>query len=385
MSVRKETPIFPPGFIAPPTSTTQSTKVASKPAETAALGGEIVIDTDSSSGYSSTSASSSEDEGNEGTRNETSTRPHTPPEPRSIQARPAVAFKPPAGFQPVSVPKSGASTTSELFSDSNPGGKQLWHITVPGSVPIELISGVLMEDLSNGQATVTHSEVEYRLALESEPTQTAQLLLPAANRYRTASSPFTKTLQFRRVPGPVPLAPPIPQQNGSRGANPAAIPPRTVRMQPKGLKMRYRPFGWRRSQSDDEDSSDDEAEVVRDGHINPEPDSQFRLPRGFEEMQVSWQPSMADASGASQGTHIGSLVNLDEAHQPIQKNKRRHDEDDAVDAGQEQAKIDILGGPVEERRGHRRETSTERAERKRRKHERKEKRKERESRGIAEV
>ena len=105
-----------------------------------------------------------------------------------------------------------------------------------------------MQSILKGDPILTYKEAEYGFAPLTGNRQVEKyLILPelGSNGYKTSSVQITETLQLQRLVH-------LPNvQKGSHvfpdGASENSIPPKafkkTVRLQPKGLKMRYRPFG----------------------------------------------------------------------------------------------------------------------------------------------
>ena len=193
---------------------------------------------------------------------------------KSVPQQPAPTYKPPAGFEPTSISFHPASKLSEILAPSNLQGKQIWHITVPESVPISLVKEVSTQDIGNGAPIVQHHGAKYGLVPESgvEQSSSRALLLPSTqtNSYQSSKTNIIKTLHLQQLVSLPSLASePAVHPSGSPSAPESYR--KTPRQQPEGLRMRYRPFG----------ASDDST-----SESSPEPTPkapEFRLPASVKE------------------------------------------------------------------------------------------------------
>ncbi|KAI9860203.1 MAG: hypothetical protein M1813_006313 [Trichoglossum hirsutum] len=200
------------------------------------------------------------------------------------KARPV--YQPPHGFQPLSTDPS-FSRTSKLLDPANLAGKQIWHITAPVSVPVDALKEVSAQKVMNGEAALSHGGSEYAFVVMDEPatgpSQTI-LLVPGKEGYRPAGVDFARTLHLRQVVDLPTLTDVVVSAEAASRVPPASAPTRkTVRKQPKGLKMRFTPIGIDSSRSEgigwsDSDTSEAEREnVVGNGTRTTD----FRFPNGF--------------------------------------------------------------------------------------------------------
>jgi len=65
-------------------------------------------------------------------------------------------YKPPPGFETASIVAATSSDLADLFAPLYLQGKQLWHITVPSTVPIDSITEVAAESVQNGKSVLSH-------------------------------------------------------------------------------------------------------------------------------------------------------------------------------------------------------------------------------------
>lgn len=192
----------------------------------------------------------------------------------SVPQQPETTYEPPADFEPTSISSHPASKLSEILAPSNLHGKQIWHITVPESVPISLVKEVSPQKIGNGASVLEHQGAKYGLLPQSDIEQSSSraLLLPSTqtNSYQLSKAKIVKTLHLQQLVSFPNHAPRLAvHPNGSLSSSDSYR--KTPRQQPEGLRMRYRPFGA--SDSSDLDS-------------NPEPmpkAREFRVPAPVKE------------------------------------------------------------------------------------------------------
>ena len=229
-----------------------------------------------SSGSESGSGSGSGNESISGSSDKTSLQSPEKRSPvqKSVPQQPAPTYNSPAGFEPTSISFHPASKVSEILAPSNLQGKQIWHITVPESVPISLVKEVPTQDIGNGAPIVEHHGAKYGLVPESEVEQSSSraLLLPSTqtNSYQSSKTNIIKTLHLQQLVSLPSLASePAVHPSGSPSAPESYR--KTPRQQPAGLRMRYRPFG----------ASDDSTSESSPEPIPKAPE--FRLPASVKE------------------------------------------------------------------------------------------------------
>jgi hypothetical protein len=94
-------------------------------------------------------------------------------------------FKPPKGFELALIDE--ASSTSQLFQNSNLEGRQIWYITAPGSVPIASIQEASLAKIQKGEVVMLHNDKNYALVQDpSEDAAYTKVMVPnsAENDYR---------------------------------------------------------------------------------------------------------------------------------------------------------------------------------------------------------
>lgn len=179
-------------------------------------------------------------------------------------------YRPPSGFDRATITVRPNSSFAELFSPARLRNKQIWHIAVPSSVPIDSLTEFSTTDVQTGDTVLSYKGADFGLVLQPK-TRTAKktLLLPSTetNEYRPVEVEIARTLQLQQLP---------PKRSSGSGATLTAAtskqrsrkkaPPQ----QPNGLRMRYRPFGVT-EYSSDESQPDNQTHVPK-----------FRRPLGIE-------------------------------------------------------------------------------------------------------
>lgn len=195
---------------------------------------------------------------------------------RIIQRVRAPQYEPPRGFKPAPITLSPTSDLAETLSTSALSEKQLWHITIPSSVPVSSITEFSTKSVSNGTAILAYNGAEYGLIPESlDQTVQKTVLLPwsEAGGYGSASVKISKTLHLQQI---------IRQPHSKHGADksPDDISrtyTKQIRQQPPGLKMRYRPFGVTSETSEPLEKSDSESTAKK-----PPQTARFRIPMDLD-------------------------------------------------------------------------------------------------------
>lgn len=200
------------------------------------------------------------------------------PTQKSPSRRPTPAYEPPDGFNSTSISLHSASKLSEILAPSNLQGKQIWHITAPETVPISLVKEVSTQNIGNGGPVLEYRGATYGLVPESDAEQASSraLLLPSnqTNDYRPSKTTIIKTLHLQQILS-LPKNALAPAVHPSRSASEPESYKKTLRQQPEGLRMRYRPFGV----SDDSDL---------ESPSKPMPKApEFRMPAAVKETSPS--------------------------------------------------------------------------------------------------
>lgn len=171
----------------------------------------------------------------------------------SISRRTAPPYEPPPGFKSAPINVHPASEIAQITSPSALQGKELWHVTVPKTVPIGSITEVSTKSIFAGAAILSHDGDEYGLSPETQNNPARRIVLFPLSKtanYESAGINISKTLHLQRI---------------IRLPNSAAVSDKPtdstlrkytkrINEQPPGLKMRYRPFGASSESSEKSDS-----------------------------------------------------------------------------------------------------------------------------------
>lgn len=163
-------------------------------------------------------------------------------------ARTPIQYEPPPNFSLATI-SNVSPTLQNVFSTASLKGKQIWQICIPASVPIDSITSVPVTSVVDGSPILVHDGIEYCLSTRREgEIEGEMVMLPNAekNRYLAAKEvKISRSLKVHEVPRK-------PRMSPSRGDDTMAIGSSTGgHEQPKGMKMRYRPFGDYDSDSED--------------------------------------------------------------------------------------------------------------------------------------
>ncbi|KAI4111974.1 MAG: hypothetical protein LQ345_006635 [Seirophora villosa] len=167
---------------------------------------------------------------------------------------PPLPYDPPPGFQAATFTSS--TKVQKLFTKEKLHDKQVWYITAPASIPIGSIKEVPIQKVTSGASIMSHQNADYGLITEADTNSTEKvLLIPSSegNVYIQSGAKIEKTLNLQQIVGL-----PSTAKSSEASLNGVSSVPKShiksVRRQPEGLKMRYRPFGDE-SPSEDSDSS----------------------------------------------------------------------------------------------------------------------------------
>ena len=161
-------------------------------------------------------------------------------------------FRLPAGFVSTQVvlaklftgPKEGAAVDGEgLLSTrafTSPAHRQIWHISIPSSVPITLIDKFTKQEILQGDKGTSYGGLSYDLHVNTAPPE--HFLLPGPeNHYRSLLCETLRTIQLQQAPRNVDIRQSTTGTTTKRPKSDAKRLPSG--QQPEGLKMRYKPFG----------------------------------------------------------------------------------------------------------------------------------------------
>ena len=181
-----------------------------------------------------------------------------------------IIYEPPPGFEPATIVVHPSSQVMNIFSPANLEGKEIWHIAAPSSVPISTIRELSQEKILSRSSILSYEGSNY--GLMPDPSTKEAFLLPSAkdNEYKSHNASTIQSFHLQQIVSlPHHVISPTKSTNQS-----VPIPQahkRPPREQPKGLKMRYHPFGVVET-SDNDTSSKDVPKVP-----------QFRVPGAVQE------------------------------------------------------------------------------------------------------
>ena len=178
---------------------------------------------------------------------------------RSIPPKP---FSPPSGFvRRTSVDEDYTSHTYQFLNDELKG-KQVWHITAPVHVSLDSIKTFGVHAARKSETVLKADGKSYRFA--EEKSQSKYLLVPGEGqgKYVTGKPAISRTFDLREI-----INPPAKSKDTEADQSKPMffefqpddeLPVRPKREQPKGLRMRYKPFGTTATSPEGSDSEQSE-------------------------------------------------------------------------------------------------------------------------------
>ena len=212
--------------------------------------------------------SGSESESSDQTSRESSGKESSIQKPVPVRQEQSI-FEPPPGFEAASIVVHPSSQVMNIFSPTNFPGKEIWHIAAPSSVPISAIKELSQQKILSRSSILSYEGSEYGLVPDTSTNEA--LLLPSAkdNEYKSHNAASIQIFHLQQIvslPHHV-----ISPANSSSQNVPTPQAYKRPREQPKGLKMRYHPFG-----------------VIDTSDNDPSPEDvpkapQFRVPAAVED------------------------------------------------------------------------------------------------------
>ena len=257
--------------------------------------------------------------------------------PNSMSNQNSLPYEPPSGFEASSISIHPSSSAAEIFSPANLTSKEVWHITVPGSVPIDSMKEVSMEDFKSKIAILSHKGADYGLVPESGVEQASNwtLLLPSLqeNKYAPADTKIVNTLHLQQLVS-LPSHTIASATASSRTAVVPAPQKKAPHQQPEGLKMRYHPFGV----SDGSDAESTPAIVAKA--------PQFCIPNAVEAPQAK-KRKRSDINSVERSTEVSPIKS---------KPKKRKTQTEAANVADTAMDIDKIQN-AEQKKSERKEKS----------------------------
>lgn len=172
------------------------------------------------------------------------------------------------------------SSASQTFSENSLAGKQIWHITAPANIPLSSINELAMDCIKSGDPILDHKGVNYFLAEERSETTNHTIFVPREEGFRPLSRPVDKVLHLRQkvVLPNLSKKQSAPETGSNAAGEVSQVAISSIRPQPKGLKMRYRPPGFGTGETGKIGGSESEREDVEMADATPV--KAFRLPKG---------------------------------------------------------------------------------------------------------
>ncbi|KAK4549182.1 hypothetical protein LTR36_007640 [Oleoguttula mirabilis] len=166
-----------------------------------------------------------------------------PTRPDTTEPIPAQPFETPAGYVPVDMERPATGTP---YSTASLAGKQIWHIIAPSDVPLSSVTEVALDAIQSGRPLLTHNGVEYTLNEDAAGNEQEAVLLPGNDGYMATQQRVEKTLHLQqKITLPNLSTRQASLTTGSAAAGDIAqASVQTIRPQPKGLRMRYKPSGF---------------------------------------------------------------------------------------------------------------------------------------------
>ncbi|KAF2763955.1 hypothetical protein EJ03DRAFT_332277 [Teratosphaeria nubilosa] len=160
-------------------------------------------------------------------------------EPEPAPSLPAKPFVPPSGYTPLEIIDTAVLPIESL------GGKQIWHITAPSGVPLS-IAEVSLDVLRSGKHVLSHKGADYTLNEENVGDASPYIYLPGKDGFVAAPQRVSRTLHLQQkisLPN-LTKRQANPTEGSAAAEDIAEAAVSTVRPQPKGLRMRWKPLGF---------------------------------------------------------------------------------------------------------------------------------------------
>ncbi|KAK0273245.1 hypothetical protein LTR35_012317 [Friedmanniomyces endolithicus] len=156
---------------------------------------------------------------------------------------PAAPWEPPSGYAAIDL---SAVPRSKTFASSSFEGKQLWHVSAPSDIPLAPISEVAIDAIASGKPVLKHEGFDYVFIESESESVKAYASAPGAEGFLPVENPVVRSLQLQQQV----ILPELSDRQASQitgsaaAASIAQASVATIRPQPKGLRMRFRPPGY---------------------------------------------------------------------------------------------------------------------------------------------
>ncbi|KAK3113107.1 hypothetical protein LTR53_009924 [Teratosphaeriaceae sp. CCFEE 6253] len=189
----------------------------------------------------------------------------------------AKPYQAPTGYTPLDL---SALSPSKSFARSPLEDKQIWHIIAPSDVPLATFKSVTFEAiLRSGKPVLTHKGSDYALHEAEVGSDNTAVFAPSRDGFTPLQQRVERTFHLQQHV----VLPNLSnrQASGVTGSKAAAevaqAPVSSVRPQPHGLRMRYRPPGYGSGEPGTIGSDSDSVEQ-HDGDRAP---TNLRFPRAL--------------------------------------------------------------------------------------------------------
>ncbi|CUS12266.1 unnamed protein product [Tuber aestivum] len=200
------------------------------------------IDEDSTSAGSSESASafdSASDSASDSTSDSTSDSDEEEEEETSASVESDEEYCPPTNFLRLPPPSPSGRNP---FSSKNLAGKELWLISAPASAPLSKLGSVNAADVLENARVLGTSSGRMFSVRETDEGAGVQVLVPdGRGGYLFGGKGITKSIQFFET---------LPDREALEKRRERVVA-KSVRAQPDGLKMRFKPMGYVGDQDED--------------------------------------------------------------------------------------------------------------------------------------
>lgn len=247
-------------------------------------------------------------------------------------------YVPPQGYSTISMK---ASDMASLDMFDNLGGKQVWHISAPSTMPISKIESLNVASALKGTEVLKHKGVSYEMSRAG--VEGANVLLPKGRNGEYASAAVPVTRAFRIQESSKPTSNGTASESANNHDAEADQPTnffatqtghkKAPRKQPENLKARYVPFGAAVKKHEDETGSspvaDEDVSMVdaNSGTVDDETASQ-RTPKSSKKTKHKKQTADdmdSDSTPAKEkrGSQLSPSLDVAASQDGSQKRKKK--------------------------------------------------------------
>ncbi|TQS37461.1 hypothetical protein Golomagni_02062 [Golovinomyces magnicellulatus] len=150
------------------------------------------------------------------------------------------SFQPPKDYVPQKLQEN--STVSRLLCESNLKGKQIWYITVPSSLDITTLNSIPSTSIVSGEPVIRKDDDDYEFSSDPSHCQNLKIIVPMASEegYKIVPKPVSKVLHLQQSLNNTNHSE---HEQGTLNSLIKESERKLKKPQPKGLRMRFHPFG----------------------------------------------------------------------------------------------------------------------------------------------